>query len=136
MREIRLTEHQRSEFLVLEKTITDKTLAIRIRIVLALDKGYSAKDTADILLIDEDTVTTWKQKFLKAKYLSDWLGRDYQGYDGKLTKEQEKDVERFVKDGVITDCAEVVDFIKETFTVPYTRNTLNKLFKPPTLLST
>lgn len=111
----------------MEKTITDKTLAIRIRIVLALDKGYSVKQTADILLVDEDTVITWKKKFQKARYLSDWLGRNYHGYDGKLTKEQEKDVERFVKQGVITDALQVVDFIREKFSTGYTRDGVTKL---------
>jgi transposase len=127
MKEIRLYKKQRKDLLALEKTISDKTLAIRIRIILALNEGYKAQDVARILLIDRDTVTTWKKKFLKAHHLSDWLGQNYRGYNGKLTKEQKTVVERFVKDNVITDCAAVVSFIKESFSVHYTRNGVTKL---------
>jgi hypothetical protein len=36
-----------------------------------------------LLLIDEDTITNWKEKFLKRKTLTDWLEDNYKGYQGK-----------------------------------------------------
>jgi transposase len=28
-----------------------------------LEKGYSCKETSELLLIDEDTITNWKERF-------------------------------------------------------------------------
>ena len=90
MAEIKLTQDQRQELIRLEKWIPHKVIAIRIRVILALDDGYKAEDVARILLIDEDTITRWKKKFLESRYVSDWLGNEYKGYAGKLNKKQEE----------------------------------------------
>lgn len=94
MPRVHLTEDAREELIRLEKQIPHKGIGIRIRIILALDDGYEARDVARILLLDEDTVTKWKRKYLQGQLLSDWLKTDYSGYAGKLTKAQEKEVEK------------------------------------------
>ncbi len=127
MTEVKLTQEQRKELIHLERQIPFKGLGIRIRIILALDLGYSIKEVAEILLLDEDTIIKWKKKFLESRYLSDWLGNEYKGYQGKLKDQAEQAVEKFVKEGVIMDCQEVVDYIKETFGIDYTINGATKL---------
>lgn len=127
MTEVKLTSEQRKELIHLEKQIPFKGLGIRIRIILALDLGYSIKEVAEILLLDEDTIIKWKKRFLESRYLSDWLGDEYKGYQGKLKEQAEQAVEKFVKEGVIMDCQEVVDYIKETFGIDYTINGATKL---------
>lgn len=49
------------------------------------------------------------------------------GYNRKLTKEEEKEVLHFVEENVITDCRQVVDFIREYFHKIYTINGVTKL---------
>jgi len=127
MAEIKLTQDQRQELIRLEKWIPHKVIAIRIRVILALDDGYKAEDVARILLIDEDTITRWKKKFLESRYVSDWLGNEYKGYAGKLNKKQEEQVEWFVEEQIVTDCQKVVDYIKETFGMIYTVDGVTKL---------
>lgn len=127
MRGMRLTTEERGELIALEKKIPHKGIGIRIRIILALDDGYQARDVARILLIDEDTVTQWKRKFLEGKLLSDWLGNDYQGYGGKLIKEQEVEVMKYVEDQVITDCQALVDYIKSIYGIKYSIDGVTKL---------
>lgn len=124
---MKLTAQERKELLILEKQISHKGVAIRIRIILALDLGYSAKEVAEILLLDEDTITKWKKLYEQSKYFSDWLGDENNGYRGRLTHEQETMIEKYVKDEVITDCQKVVEYIKNTFGISYTIDGVRKL---------
>ena len=127
MKLISLLPEERIELLRLEKQITDKKAATRLRVILALDLGYSAQQVAEIFLLDEDTVTRWKKKYEKRQFFSDWLGEAYKGYDGKLTKVQEAEVEKFVEKETVTDCRQVVDFIREQYSHIYTVNGVTKL---------
>lgn len=124
---IQLDEDQRKELIKLEKTIKDKAIAIRIRIILGLDKGYSQKELAEILLLDESTIIDWKNKFINRKNDKDWLERNFVGYTGKLSVEQEKQVEQFVVDNIITDCKLVLDYIKKEFHQNYSVNGIHSL---------
>ena len=127
MPRIHLTQDERQELIRLEKQIPHKGIGIRIRIILALDDGYEACDVARILLIDEDTVTKWKRKYLQGRLLSDWLKTDYSGYAGKLSQVQEKEVEKLVEDQIIIDCQKIVDHIQSVYAISYTLNGVTKL---------
>lgn len=127
MKIISLTGAERTDLIRLGKQIQDVKGAIRVRVILALDAGYTIKEVADILLLDEDTITKWKQKYEKGRFFSDWLQEYYAGYDGKLTKKQIEEIEGFVKKHTITDCREVIKFIKERFDCEYTITGVTKL---------
>lgn len=127
MQAVKLTSEERSQLVQLGRTIQDAKTAIRIRVILALDAGYEAKEVAQILLLDEDTVTKWKKKYLKGRFFSDWLKQEHQDYPGKLTKDQEIEVEHFVTGGVITDCQKLLDYIRTNFRINYTTNGVTKL---------
>jgi transposase len=127
MLRVQLTPDERTELIRLEKQIPFKGVAIRIRIILALDLGYSIKEVSEILLLDEDTITKWKQKYLQSKYLSDWLGTEYLGYQGRLTTDQETKVEEYVSLKVVTDSSEILTYIKDTFGIKYTIDGVTKL---------
>ena len=120
MSTVSLSTEERKDLIQLGKQIKDVKGAIRVRVILALDAGYTIKEVADILLLDEDTVSKWKKKYHKRQFFSDWLEEYYAGYDGKLTKKQIEEIEAFVEKHTITDCREVVGFIKEQFGKEYT----------------
>lgn len=124
---MKLTARERKELLKLEKRIPHKGVSTRIKIILGLDLGYSAKEVAEILLLDEDTITKWKKLYEKSRYLSDWLGDKNNGYQGRLTKEQEQMVEKFVEKEVITDCQQVMTYINNTFEINYSIDGVGKL---------
>ena len=127
MRVVSLAEEERKDLIQLGKQIKDAKTAIRVRVILALDSGYSVRETAKLFLLDEDTVTRWRQKYEKRQFFSDWLGEEYNGYDGKLTKEQEEKVLKYVKANIVTDCQKVVSFINKKLGVFYTVTGVTKL---------
>jgi len=124
---VKLTAQEREELIKLEKQIPHKGVSTRIKIILALDLGYAANEVAKLFLLDEDTITKWKRLYEQSKYLSDWLGTENNGYQGRLTKEQEKMVEKFVEKEVITDCQQVVIYVQNTFGLNYTTDGVTKL---------
>lgn len=124
---MKLTARERTELIRLEKQIPHKGVSTRIKIILALDLGYTSKEVAELFLLDEDTITKWKKLYEQSQYVSDWLGDNQNGYQGRLTKEQEKIVEKFVKEEVITDCQQVVEYIQNTICLSYSIDGVTKL---------
>jgi len=127
MKLISLLPEERKDLMRLGKQVKDVKGAIRIRVILGLDAGYTVKEISEILLLDEDTVSKWKQKYEKQQFFSDWLKEYYAGYNGKLTKEQIAEIEGFVGKHTVTDSREVVKFIQEQFETEYTITGVTKL---------
>ena len=124
---MKLTAQERRELIQLEKQIPHKGVSTRIKIILALDLGYTAKEVAKLFLLDADTITKWKRLYEQSTYVSDWLGDENNGYRGRLAKEQEQIVEKYVKDEVITDCQQIVTYIQTRFGISYTIDGVTKL---------
>jgi transposase len=118
---------ERAQLETLARTTKDAKTAIRIRAILALADGYRVHDVAVILRLDEDTVSKWKNKFKKRRLLTDWLATECHGYTGKLTPAQEQCVEQHATDELITDCKQIVSFIKERYGINYTIDGTTKL---------
>jgi transposase len=65
------------------------------------------------LLLDEDTITNWKERFLKRKNFTEWLKDNYTGYQGKLNKSEKEEIKKFIDENIISSCERVVLFLKE-----------------------
>lgn len=124
---MKLTAQERQELIRLEKRMPHKGVSTRIKIILALDEGYAAKDVARILLLDEDTITKWKSAYEQSSTITDWLGTKNTGWQGRLTKKQKTLVEQYVEREIITDCHQVVSYIRNTFDISYTIDGVSKL---------
>jgi transposase len=118
---------ERAQLEQLARSVKDVKTAIRIRVILALADGYRVVEVAKLFLLDEDTVTKWKNKFQKRKLFSDWLSTSTTGYSGRLAPEQEQTVEQFVVGEMVTDCKQVVSFVKSQFGIDYTVDGVTKL---------
>jgi transposase len=124
---ITISPEEQAQLQELARTTKDAKTAIRIRVILALNKGYTHKEVADILLLDEDTVTKWAKKYAKRQFFSDWLRETHKGYDGKLTHDQQIELERHVEAEPITDALTIVEFIRARYGHTYTVNGATKL---------
>ena len=119
--------NERTQLEALARKTKDKKTADRIRIILALADGYRARDVATIFRVNEDTVTKWKNSYQKRRLFSDWLATAHRGYDGKLTRAQEHELEQYVETEMVTDAATLVDYIKDRYDQVYTVNGVTKL---------
>lgn len=128
MEHLKLAEKERIELIALHKKNMRAKEADKIKAILLLDDNYSQQEIAKILLIDENTITNWKKDFLSSKNINEWLKDNYFGYQGKLNKEQLKQVEDFVENSIIQASEQVKQFIKREFKVDYTvQGTVNML---------
>jgi transposase len=118
---------EQTQLRALARTTKDKKTADRIRIILALADGHSAKHVAELFLLDEDTITDWKKKYQKRRLFSDWLASGQQSYNGKLSDDQLRELEAHVEAETITDALAVVEFIQARFGEAYTINGATKL---------
>ncbi len=118
---------ERAQLETLARTVHDVKTAIRIRVILALGDGYSVREVAKLFLLDEDTVSKWRNKFKKRRLLSDWLATNCYGYSGKLTPDQEQVIDHYVTSELITDSKQIMAFIKERYGISYTVDGVTKL---------
>jgi len=103
--------------------------------------GYSTKEIAEVLLLDDDTIHQWLDYFLKRKTVNDWLGYRYISYSGKLTDSEQQQVKEYVTNNVISDSKQVILFIKKSFDKHYSLsgivdllNRLGFVYKKTTLV--
>ena len=84
MKHIKLTTQERQELKDLHKKGLAASEADKIKAILMLDDGYTAKETARVLLLNENTITDWKNRFLNREYIDNWIKAGKKGYWGKL----------------------------------------------------
>lgn len=121
MYRIKLTNEEIDEYIILHRSYRkDQRKADRIKAILLLNKGYGEKEVAEILLLDEDTITTYKKRFLGRNTSIDWLDDNKIYYEGKLNDIQELIVKKFVRDNIVTNSAIVKQFIIDRFGIEYT----------------
>lgn len=84
------------------------------------------KETAELLLLDEETVRTIRDRF-SADGMEEFLKDSYVLYAGKLTEAQKAEVRAFVRENLVLDTVVVIEFVKAEFSVTYTRSGMAKL---------
>ena len=72
------------------------------------------------MLIDKNTVSGWKDRYLNRKDTQEWLLTQCIGYQGKLSEDQETEVDKYVQKNLISDARQVQSFIKKGFQKTYT----------------
>lgn len=129
---ITLTGHQVKSLVHLHKSQTDKRKADRIKIILLLNNGYSQKEVADILLLDQDTITEWKKRFLERgdkEDLASWLSDNYIGYVGKVSFTQITHLRSYLSCFNVGTKMRIRDYLMNGHQVQYSMSGLQKLLQ-------
>ena len=114
-----LTNTEKVKLKRMHKQIKDQKNCDRIKAVLLLSDGYTIKKVSKILLVDEDTISSWKNKFNSRILFSDWLEDKYVTYKGKMNQDQKKIIEKYIKENVICDSKQVITFIEKRFGITF-----------------
>jgi transposase len=124
-----LSSNDRALLRKLHKGEKVKKNADRIKAILLYDKSYSLKQISEILLIDEDTVSNWLKKFKSSYNIANFLNDSYLIYHGKLTCEQSAQVKHYIKENIITDSKQVIDYIETQFGISYSQSGIRCMIK-------
>ena len=87
-----ITMIEKDKLKQIHRRLRDGKKRDRIKAILLLSEGYSSSEISRILLIDNDTVTNWKKRFDSREGLNSWLKDEYKIYEGKLTNQEEKNL--------------------------------------------
>jgi transposase len=114
-----LSEQEEEVLKEMHRTLREKRIADRIKAVLCLNKGFSMQQTAELLLLDDETIRRASQTY-KNEGLDGLLETRYHGYQGKLSPEQEEQVKEYIKTHLVKSAKEVVVYMQQEFGIEYT----------------
>lgn len=103
----------------LHRSTKEKKTADRIKTIILLNKGYTQKEIASILLVDEDTISNWVKKFKSSKDIKIWLRNNYIAYNGKLNPEERSQLKTYLTENIILNARQVISYVKEHFGTAY-----------------
>jgi len=127
--QIILSNEEFTKLKILYKDEKNKKRAEHINIILLLYKGYTQIEIADILNLDEDTITKWKKAFIERKDLYSWSETHYTQYFSKLTFHQISYLRSYINTFFVSDKKEINSYLSDSYNISYTPSGLNKLLK-------
>ena len=114
-----LTEEERKAFRKKHSLERNPLLKDRIKVILALDKGYSYDEVAIIMLLDDATIRRYEHSY-KEGGIDRLLTLNYKDYAGKLSFSQIDELKQHLREHLIGSAKEVVVYARERFGVEYT----------------
>jgi transposase len=102
----------------LHRSLHDKRQADRVKAVIALARGWSAAEVAEILLIDEKTSRHYFERYLQGG--CDALRTDHHpGAEPKLDEHQLRELDAALQEQIMPDAKAVIAYIKKQYGVRY-----------------
>jgi transposase len=111
-----LKETEREELKKRHRQEKDRRTADRIKAVLMSDKGWSFREIAAILLLDEETISKHVEEYRTQQKLSIQTGES----SSKLSEEQETELVKHLESKTYLKVAEICDYVARTCGVNYT----------------
>ncbi len=106
----------------------DKRLADRIKAVVLLGTGWTVAATAEALLLDQDTVRAYVQKYQQGG-IETLLMMWHKGSVPKLDSKQLESLDEHLQENTYTRVQDIVAFVEETYGVSYTVQGMTDLLK-------
>jgi len=66
-------------------------------------------------------------KFIERKNLEEWYKDNYIEYEGKLTKAERNEIEKYVEENIINDSKKIIQYIKEKYNKDFSSDGIVKL---------
>ncbi len=118
MKDYQLSQQQITELEKLHRSLRDKRQADRVKAVVALAKGWSASQVAEILLIDEKTSRDYFERYLQGGCAA--LKKDHHpGATPKLDEHQMRELDATLQEQILPDAKAVIAHIKKHYGVRY-----------------
>lgn len=113
-----MTKEEIAELEKFHRSLRDKRQADRVKAVIALSKGWSAAQVAEILLFDEKTSRHYFDRYQKGG-LGALLDDNYSGAEPKLDTHQMRELEGYLEGHILPDAKSVIAHIDKQYGVRY-----------------
>jgi len=128
MKGFTLTQNEIDSLRAAHRRSKDKRLADRIKAVVLLGTDWTVAATAEALLLDNDTVSRYVQKYQQGG-IDCLLMMSYQGSQPKLANKQMKALDKHLQKNTYTRVQDIVVYVENTFCVTYTIQGMTDLLK-------
>ena len=118
MKDYTLSKEQIAALEKLHRSLRDKRQADRVKAVIALSKGWSAADIAQILLLDEKTSRNYFDRYHQGGSPA-LLEDDYSGAEPKLDTHHISELENYLEEHILPDAKSVIAHIDKRYGVQY-----------------
>jgi len=118
MKDYALSKEKTSELEKLHRSLHDKHQADRVKAVIALSKGWSAAQVAEILLFDEKTSRHYFERYQQGG-LQALLDDNYSGAEPRLNAHQMSELEGYLEEYILPDAKSVIAHIDKLYGVRY-----------------
>ena len=128
MRDFALTIEEVRSLRTLHRSCRDRRLADRIKAIVLLGTGWTVSDTAEALMLDQDTVHKYVQLYRRGG-TDLLLSLHYQGSSPKLSDERMDALDRHLSQRTYLRVQDIVAYVDSTFGVVYTIQGMTDLLK-------
>jgi transposase len=118
MKDYTLSKEKIIELEKLHRSLRDKRQADRVKAVIALSKGWSAAQVAEILLFDEKTSRHYFERYQEGG-LEALLDDNYTGAEPKLDEHQMSQLDAYLEEHILPDAKSVIAHIYKQYSVRY-----------------
>ena len=123
---LQLTTIERQRLEALQKREKNSSLYIRITVLLMLDDQFSISQITRSLGLDQTTINRYLHIY-QEQGLEAYLTLNYVGYSGKLTDEQEAQLDKELQEYLYINTQEIIDFIQKEFGATYCPSGVSRL---------
>lgn len=128
MHDLALTIEEVRSLKALHRSCRDRRLADRIKAVVLLGTGWTVSDTAEALMLDEDTIHEYVQLYRRGG-TDLLLSLHYRGSSPKLSPEQMNALDQHLSQTTYLRIQDIVAYVDSTFGVVYTIQGMTDLLK-------
>lgn len=121
-----ITQDQINELRRAHRATKDKRAADRIKAVYSLAVGYSPKEIADILMIDDETLRNYVKRYQDGGVKA-LLENNHKGSRSNLSEMELKELELHVKTNSYLSVDGVVDHVYKTYGIKYSISGMTQL---------
>jgi transposase len=118
MKDYTLSKEKKAELEKFHRSLRDKRPADRVKAVIALSRGWSAAQVAEILLFDEKTSRHYFERYQQGG-LKALLDDHYSGAEPKLDTHQMSELEGYLEEHILPDAKSVIVHIDKLYGVRY-----------------
>ena len=118
MKDYGLSKKEIADLERMHRSLRDKRQADRVKAVIALSKGWSAAQIAEILLFDEKTSRQYFARYQQGG-LQALLNDNYSGAEPKLDEHQMSELEGYLEEHILPDAKSVIAHIDKQYRVRY-----------------
>jgi len=113
-----LSNKEREELIKAHKKESKPKYADRIKAIVLLDSNWSTSKISQALLLDENTIRNYKQRYLSGG-LEQLCSDAYQGRQCNLSKEELAKLEQELRTNIYLCTKEIICFVEKVFGIEY-----------------